>query len=317
MTSTPHARRIFRAIAVVLSLAVPTVLTIAAADARVGGGSSSGSRGSRTFSAPPSTSTAPGSAQPFNRTITQPGSPGMGAPAPAGGGFFNKPGRGMLGGLAAGFLGAGLLGMLFGGGMFGGLGGLSSIFGLILQIGLIVIVVRLAMKWWQRRHETASAYAGAPPAPGAQSSFRTGTGFGLGSGSAPLEILPGDYETFERLLGEVQAAWSDEDIAKLHTLATPEMVSYFTKDLEANRARNVVNKVSGTKLLQGDLAEAWREGETDFASVALRYSLVDRTLDRSTGQLVEGSEAPMEATEVWTFLRPRGADWELSAIQQT
>jgi predicted lipid-binding transport protein (Tim44 family) len=317
MTSTPRARRIFRAIAVVLSLAVPTVLTIAAADARVGGGSSSGSRGSRTFSAPPSTSTAPGSAQPFNRTITQPGSPGMGAPAPAGGGFFNKPGRGMLGGLAAGFLGAGLLGMLFGGGMFGGLGGLSSIFGLILQIGLIVIVVRLAMKWWQRRHETASAYAGAPPAPGTQSSFRTATGFGLGSGSAPLEILPGDYETFERLLGEVQAAWSDEDIAKLHTLATPEMVSYFTKDLEANRTRNVVNKVSGTKLLQGDLAEAWREGETDFASVALRYSLVDRTLDRTTGQLVEGSETPMEATEVWTFLRPRGANWELSAIQQT
>jgi predicted lipid-binding transport protein (Tim44 family) len=317
MTSTPRARRIFRAIAVVLSLAVPTVLTIAAADARVGGGSSSGSRGSRTFSAPPSTSTAPGSAQPFNRSMTQPGSPGMGAPAPAGGGFFNKPGRGMLGGLAAGFLGAGLLGMLFGGGMFGGLGGLSSIFGLILQIGLILIVVRLAMKWWQRRHETASAYAGAPPAPGAQSSFRTATGFGLGSGSAPLEILPGDYETFERLLGEVQAAWSDEDIAKLHTLATPEMVSYFTKDLEANRARNVVNKVSGTKLLQGDLAEAWREGETDFASVALRYSLVDRTLDRTTGQLVEGSETPMEATEVWTFLRPRGANWELSAIQQT
>jgi predicted lipid-binding transport protein (Tim44 family) len=27
-------------------------------------------------------------------------------------------------------------------------------------------------------------------------------------------------------------------------------------------------------------------------------------------------EAPTEATEVWTFLRPRGADWELSAIQQ-
>ena len=201
--------------------------------------------------------------------MTQPGSPGMGAPAPAGGGFFNRPGRGMLGGLAAGFLGAGLLGMLFGGGMFGGLGGLSSIFGLILQIGLIVIVVRLAMSWWQRRHETASAYAGAPPAPGAQSSFRTGTGFGLGSGSAPLEILPGDYEAFERLLGEVQAAWSERGHRQAAYLATPEMVSYFTKDLEANRARNVVNKVSGIKLLQGDLAEAWREGETDFASVAL------------------------------------------------
>src|SRR5882757_7021779 len=130
-------RGLIQATAVVLALALPTVLAVSAADARVGGGFSSGSRGSRTFAAPPSTSTAPGSAQPLNRTMTQPGSPGVGAPAATGGGFFNRPGRGLLGGLAAGFLGAGLLGMLFGGGMFGGLGGLSSIFGLILQLGLI------------------------------------------------------------------------------------------------------------------------------------------------------------------------------------
>src|ERR1700704_201088 len=299
MRFTHRARGIVRAIAVVLSLALPLILAVSLADARIGGGMSSGSRGARTFSAPPSTSTAPGTAQPFNRTITQPGSPGVGAPAAAGGGFFNRPGMGMLGGLAAGFLGAGLLGMLFGGGMFGGLGGLSSIFGLILQIGLIIIVVRLAMSWWQRRHATASAYAGPAAGPGAQSSFRTGSGFGLGSSSAPLEILPADYEAFERLLGEIQTAWTDEDVARLHTLATPEMVSYFTGDIAANKARNVINKVSDVKLLQGDLAEAWREGDTDFASVALRFSMVDKTVDRATGRLVEGSEQPSEVTEVW------------------
>jgi predicted lipid-binding transport protein (Tim44 family) len=317
MKFSQRTRGIVQAIAVVLALAIPSVLAISSADARVGGGFSSGSRGARTFAAPPSTSTAPGTAAPFNRTVTQPGSPGLGAPASAGGGFFNRPGRGLLGGLAAGFLGAGLLGMLFGGGMFGGLGGLSSIFGLILQIGLIIIVVRLAMSWWQRRHTPASAYAGPAAGPGAPSSFRSGTGFGLGSGSAPPEILPADYEAFERLLGEIQAAWSNEDVAKLHTLATPEMVSYFARDLEQNRARNVVNKVSSVKLLQGDLAEAWREGDTDYASVAMRYSLVDKTLDRGSGRLVEGSELPEEVTEVWTFVRPRGGNWELSAIQQT
>jgi predicted lipid-binding transport protein (Tim44 family) len=321
MKFTHRTRGIVQAIAVVLSLALPLMLAISAADARVGGGGSSGSRGGRTFSAPPSTSTAPGAAQPLNRTMTQPGSPGVGAPAAAGGGFFNRPGMGMLGGLAAGFLGAGLLGMLFGGGMFSGLGGLSSIFGLILQIGLIIIVVRLAMAWWQRRHAPASAYAGAAPGatvgPGAQSSFRTATGFGSGSGSAPLEIGPADYEAFERLLGDIQAAWSNEDVAKLHTLASPEMVSYFTKDLEENKARNDINKVSDVKLLQGDLAEAWREGDTDYASVAMRFSLVDKTLERTTGKLVAGGDAPTEVTEVWTFVRPRGSNWELSAIQQT
>jgi len=316
MRFTQRARFVAQAIAVALSLALPVMLTVAPADARVGGGISSGSRGSRTFSAPPSTSTAPSAAQPFNRTTTEPGSPGLGAPA-TGGGFFNSPGRGLFGGLAAGFLGAGLFGMLFGGGMFGGLGGLSSIFGLILQIGLIVLGVRLAMSWWQRRQGIAPAYAGAAAGPGAASSLRSAAGFGTGSGSAPLELVPGDYEIFERLLGEIQAAWSDEDIGKLRLLATPEMVSYFTGDLEANRKRNVINKVSGTKLLQGDLAEAWREGNTDYASVAMRFSLIDRTVERNTGRLVEGSETPSEATEVWTFVRPRGGTWEVSAIQQT
>jgi predicted lipid-binding transport protein (Tim44 family) len=266
-------RGLFQAIAIVLSLALPTVLAVSAADARVGGGFSSGSRGSRTYAPPPSTSTSPGAAQPFNRTFTQPSSPSVGT---SGGGLFNRPGGlfggrggGLLGGLAAGFLGAGLFGMLFGGGLFSGIG--------------------------------------------------SGMGFGLGSGSstAPLDIQPADYEAFERLLGEIQAAWSNEDIGRLRTLATPEMVSYFEGDLQQNRARNRINKVSGTKLLQGDLAEAWREGETDFASVAMRFSIVDRTLDRTSGQLVEGSEQPTEITEVWTFLRPRGGNWELSAIQQT
>jgi predicted lipid-binding transport protein (Tim44 family) len=311
MKFTQRGRGIVRAIAVVLSLALPLMLAVSSADARVGGGISSGSRGARTFSAPPSTSTAPGAAQPFNRTLTEPGSSGA-----AGGGLFSRPG-GMFRGLAAGFLGAGLLGMLFGGGMFSGIGGLSSIFGLILQIGLIVIVVRMAMSWWQRRHATAPAYAGVAAGPGAPSSFRAGTGFGLGSGSAPLEIIPADYEAFERLLGEIQAAWSNEDIAKLHMLATPEMVSYLAKDIEANKARNVINKTSDVKLLQGDLAEAWREGDTDFASVAMRFSLVDQDIDRSTGRLVDGGDQSREATEVWTFLRSRGAGWELSAIQQT
>src|SRR3954462_4171095 len=179
MHFSQRTRGIVRAFAVVLSLAIPLAMAISSADARVGGGGSSGSRGSKTFSAPPSTATSPGTAQPMNRTFSQPGSPGMGAPAAAGaakGGFFNRPGMGMLGGLAAGFLGAGLLGMLFGGGMFSGLGGLSSILGLVLQLGLIFILARLAMSWWQPRNMPAPAYAGPGAGPAPQSSFRSGMG---------------------------------------------------------------------------------------------------------------------------------------------
>jgi predicted lipid-binding transport protein (Tim44 family) len=166
----------------------------------------------------------------------------------------------------------------------------------------------------------AAAFAGGPAAAatGPQPNYRSGFGFGLGGApAAPVEIRPADYDAFERLLGEIQAAWSNEDIAKLHTLATPEMVSYFSKDLEENKARHVINKVRDTKLLQGDLAEAWREGDTEYATVAMRFSLIDTTLERDSGRLVGGSEQPAEVTEVWTFLRQRGGNWELSAIQQT
>ncbi len=59
MTFTFSMRGVVKTMAVVLSLAMPLTIAISSADARVGGGSSSGSRGNRTFSAPPSTSTAP------------------------------------------------------------------------------------------------------------------------------------------------------------------------------------------------------------------------------------------------------------------
>src|SRR5271157_2757279 len=115
------------------------------ADARIGGGRSSfGSRGFRTFSAPPTTRTAPGSISPIERSMSQPGTfarPNAGAPGI--GGMFNRPGLfggGLLGGLAAGFLGAGLFGLLFGHGLFGGLGGIFSFLGLIFQIGLIALI---------------------------------------------------------------------------------------------------------------------------------------------------------------------------------
>ncbi len=140
---------------VVLLAALATLAFIATeADARAGGGRSSGSRGSQTFSAPPSTRTAPNTAAPMERSMTQPGQPGStfgrpAAPAAQPGGFFNRPG--FLGGLAAGFLGAGLLGMLFGHGLFGGLGGIASFLGLVVQAGLIALVVVMLWRWWQRR----------------------------------------------------------------------------------------------------------------------------------------------------------------------
>lgn len=335
MKFSKRASFLVRVLAVGVALAVPLSYSISDAEARARGG---GSRGSKTFQAPPSTNTAPGAAQPMQRSMAQPGSPAAGAATKA------APGRGMmggmLGGLAAGFLGAGLFGMLFGGGFMSGLGSFAGILGMIIQIALVVIVARFAINWWRRRNAPAGAsasnYSAAPQqAPdmnnGPQTNARSALG-GLGGGAAaggfggmfgggaqaqttPIEIAPEDYENFERILSEVQTAWSKEDVEALHKLATPEMVSYFAADLKENADRGVVNTVANVKLLQGDLAEAWREQQEEYATVALRFGFVEKTIEKATGKIVDGSDAPTEATEIWTFVRRPGTSWELSAIQ--
>ncbi|MEA2953831.1 MAG: hypothetical protein QOJ96_3351 [Alphaproteobacteria bacterium] len=316
----------FRLVAALLAVAATLAFVAVEADARVGGGSSGGSRGARTFSAPAPTRTAPSTAAPLQRSVTQPGAVNTPSAAPSGG-LFGRPGGffggGLLGGLAAGFIGAGLFGMLFGHGLFGGLGGMTSFLGLLLQVGLVVIVARLAWAWWQRRQQPAFAGPSLRDAPTSGSSLG-GLSLGLGGGGAAaastagdqVGIKPADFDSFERLLTEIQAAYSAEDLSALRNHVTPEMLSYFAEDLARNSSRGVVNQISDVKLLQGDLAEAWREGNTDYATVAMRFSLVDQTVDRASGRLVEGGTSPQEVTEVWTFRREPRGNWVLSAIQQ-
>jgi predicted lipid-binding transport protein (Tim44 family) len=313
----------FRHLFALLAVVALAGLIVSEADARVGRGGSMGSRGARTYSAPPPTATAPTTAAPMQRSITQPNATRPTAPAAAPTtGMAGRPGGlfggGLLGGLAAGFIGAGLFGLLFGHGFLGGLGGFASLLGLLLQIVLVVIVARLAWTWWQRRSQPA--YAGHAM----RGSAAGGGGMAALGGGAVTARMPGappaidgrDFDDFERLLGEIQQAYSGEDLDALRSRVTPEMLSYFADDLADNASRGVHNKLSDVKLLQGDLAEAWREGDTDYATVAMRFGITDQTLDRHSGRLVEGSTSPMEATELWTFRRaPRGV-WVLSAIQQ-
>jgi predicted lipid-binding transport protein (Tim44 family) len=314
----------FRPLIALGAVLAAIVLIVGDLEARPSGGVSSGSRGSRTFSAPPSTPTAPNAAAPIQRTATQPaatttatGLAGQGAKP----GFFNRPG--LVGGLFAGFLGAGLLGMLFGHGLFGGLGGFASVLGLIIQIALVVVVARLIWTWWQRRQglATASGPTLRVAADNSRSYGATGPVGGSaaqsGIGGGTIKLGKGDFDEFERLLSEVSLAYGEEDVARLRTLATPEMAGYFSEQIANNVSRGVINKTSGIKLLQGDLAEAWREGDSDYATVDMRYAITDTTVDRATGRVVEGADAPQEVTEVWTFLRTRGGGWTLSAIQQT
>lgn len=311
------ARRSLAAALIVVLAGAFTAASVGDSYARIGGGSSFGSRGSRTFSTPAPTFTAP-RASPI-------------APGPSYGSGFNsyaqRPGffsggfgRGLLGGL----VGAGLFGLLFGHGFGGGLGGVSSFIGLILQLGLLYLLFRFIMGFFRGRQPSYGGGLGNAayrqgPYGGAGQGF--GAGYGSGAPAAtPLTLDGADFNAFERRLGEIQAVYGAEDIAALRRLATPDMVSHFADELAANARQGVVNRLSDVKLLQGDLSEAWREGATEFATVAMRFSLVDTMVDRASGRIVAGNPTqPDVVTELWTFMRPAGTGpqaWVLSAIQQ-
>ncbi|WP_270938464.1 Tim44 domain-containing protein, partial [Falsiroseomonas oryzae] len=276
--------------------------------------------------APPSTQTAPGTVRQFDRTdtsparpapgVTQPGAPRPATAAPAGGFFSRNP---LMAGLMGGLLGAGLFGLLSGHGLFGGLAGFAGFLGLMLQIALITGLVFLVVRLVRGRQQPATA--GGPslharelnPAVGPRAMGGGGSAFG----TRPLEVTAGDYQAFEQTLFQVNAAWSRQDLDALRRLSTPEMERYFAQDLQDLKARGWTNVTRDVKLEAGDLSEAWHENGQDYATVAMRFSLVDVTTD-AAGRVVEGSPTERQTvTEMWTFSRRPGTPWVLSAIQQT
>src|SRR6266436_52908 len=279
--------RILLALFVCASVALAPAL----ADARAGGSSSGhsssmGSRGSRTFEN--------NSAQPLSRSMTTQspaaaGQPGL-APSPAyggGGSFFQR--HPFMTGLAGGFIGSWLFGHM--GYAADGTGGGSGL-GMILQILIIGLLIYFAIRLFR------------------------GRGRALFGGGGSMPFSP------PRSAGAA-AAPAARDRGRLRRLMTPEMLSYFSEELTRNASQGTQNIVANVELLQGDLAESWEEGDLQYSTAYMRWRALDYVarLGRSPGDpdyLVSGDpRTPVEAEEVWTFVRRRGGgDWLLSAIQQ-
>ncbi|KAF0226348.1 MAG: import inner membrane translocase subunit [Beijerinckiaceae bacterium] len=303
-------------------------LMMAGADARPGKASSAGSRGTRTDVAPPTTNTAPRQSQPITGSQT----PRAGAPAPAAPAAQPSRWSGLMGGLAGGLIGAGLFGLLAGNGLFGGMGSLMSILGLILQIGIVFFIVRFAINYF-RRNRAEPATAGGPanfarqpvqpewqPAPSSPQAAAAPASTPVPAPMPPLDLVDADFGAFERLLGEIQEAYGKGDRISLTQRVTPEMANLFNGELSEMARQGVVNTISDVRLVQGDLAEAWREPDAEYATVAMRYTITDVKRDKATGRILEGDpNRPQDVVENWTFVRHPGGhekDWILSAIQQ-
>ena len=295
--------------------------------ARAGGGSSSGSRGSRSYTSPARPSPSPVSP-------SRPAAPGS----------LQQTGpqrSGWMGGLMGG-IGGLVLGGLIGSMLFGGLGsGFGGGFGM-MEILIVAALAYFGLSYLRRRQQAAPAsppgYAvaghpaptGAPawrPEPAAQatavveapagpSDLDRGLGHirQMDAGFTPERFADAASDAFFK----VQAAWMARDMAAARDLLAPEMYATLQRDCDRLRAERRLNRLENIAVRSVEVTELWQESGQDFATVCFLANLLDYTTDESGAQVLEGSRTePVKFEEFWTFVRPVGHNaWKLSAIQQ-
>ena len=315
---------------------------VALAEARVGGGRSSGSRGSRSYSAPAQPSSpgstfgqrsAPRAQDPSARSTPFPPSSPFG-----GGGFMRSLGGGLLGGLVGSLLFSSLG---FAGGYGSGHGGVDGevgggwggpgLFDLLL-LGLVgYVAYRFFFKRSARanrsepdrsstergydRYATSEPGASLPSVPVERDltqgvdQLRT-----LDPGFDPARFCDQAMDFFFRL----QAAWSARDLSPLRALVTADIFAQLQTDLEQLKREGTINRVENIAVRTSELTEAWQEVGQDFATIHYYANCLDYDVKEATGEVVRGSKLePTKFEEYWTFTRPAGSGpWKLSAITQ-
>lgn len=332
------------AIALTLGFAALTVIPEDAEARRFGGGSSFGSRGSRSFSVPRQSTSR-------STTATNPTSqrrPANTAAATAGGrsGF----GSGLMGGIGGLLLGGMIGSMLFGGG--GGMAGGAGAGGGIgfLEIVLIGGAIWFLFRWYKRKQATSSsaAYGGGtqpstmPQGPmdfssmGGQSSNQDGYTSGdnqnfdqpLDEVSQGIEYISQTDPNFQEeqfldgakmAFQQIQGAWSDWSVDRLRSLMTDRMGAMAeaqAAERKAQGVRDIIEKINFNKV---EVSEAWQESGENWITVRFMVSMIEYSTDVG-GKLLEGSQdTPVEVEEYWTFTRPVGAqdpNWFLASVQQ-
>jgi predicted lipid-binding transport protein (Tim44 family) len=288
--------------------------------ARAGGGTSSGSRGSRSYSAPSSPSTP---SSPSRQAGPAPSS----QPSPSQGGGFM---RSMAGGLVGGMIGA----MLFRSLGFGGdseMGGGIGLFDIIL-IGLILYGI-----WWfiRKKRREAEAISGSAYYRTASEPLQnpvyspvfeqqpTGSDVSAGLGFIRQMDTAFDEQKFQDqcldYFFKVQGAWTNRDMSAVRNMLTNEMYLILQGDAEDLKGKKQINRLDNIAVRSTEITEAWQETGRDFITVRFYANLLDYTIDEISGQVIAGSKTdPVKFEEFWTFTRPVGNNpWQLSAINQT
>jgi predicted lipid-binding transport protein (Tim44 family) len=300
--------------------------------ARVGGGRSMGSRGSRSMSAPKA-HIAP---RPKSTYVPSPTPGAMATPGTSSsGGFWRSFGGGILGGLAGGLLFRSLFGGPAAHGGAGAGGGGIGLLDILILAGIAYLIYWYIKKRRQEVAATSGYYRSSgtvelprqpqyPPVYKVPQATAPEGDQDLELGLANLEQFDPSFneaqfqETCMDLFFKIQGAWANRDMGTVKHLLTDEMYRIFQADADSLKARKQINRLENIAVRSVDITEAWQESGSDFITVRILASLLDYNVDETTGRVLEGSKTePVKFEEYWTFTRPVGPNpWQLSAINQ-
>ena len=236
-------------------------------------------------------------------------------PAYGGGSFFQR--HPFLTGLAGGFLGS----WLFGHSGYAADGtSAGSAMGTLLEFLIIGVLIYFALRLLRGR-AFSNGWPGGTPFSMPRSVGASAAQVRRDRGR-DINLSDADLSAFQSLHAAVQEAWSAGDLGRLRRLMTPEMLSYFSEELTRNASQRIQNIVSDVQLVKGELTESWEQGDLQYATTFMRWSAHDYVIrlghpPDDAESIVSGNpREAVDAEEMWTFVRQRGGDWLLSAIQQ-
>lgn len=311
------AKMLLATMSVLFFVALAQIVFESYADARAGGGTSGGFRGSRSYSSPARPTQPSNPAQPRRETTpSQQPSP----MAPQSGGFMRTFGTAMLGGLLGSMLFSGLANAGFGG--FGGSG--IGMIEILLFAGIGYFIYRkfrspaLATGYGSMQYQDTQPYnqyapENAPERPSFNDiDYRSLTM--MDRTFNPDQFL----KTAQDIFFKVQGAWNKQDTNALSALCGTELMKTWGDELTSLRARGQQNRMENIALRESQTTEVWTENGEDYITVRLLANLLDYNVDAKTGAVVSGSNSdPVQFEEYWTFNRPVGPNsWKLTAVQQ-
>jgi predicted lipid-binding transport protein (Tim44 family) len=294
------------------------------AQARIGGGGSMGSRGSRSYSRPvaPPSQTSPSR----QYAPSQPASPATPYQQPSRG-MFGNFGSSLLGGMAGGMLGGMLFRSLGFGGGYGGGGGGIGLFEILLLAGIGYMIYRFVKK----KRENEGSYG----EPGKVININDYQNQGQNPSYLPERDELGEGLSYVRQMDpsfdekrfndnvmdiffKIQGAWMNRDLSSVAGLLTDEMRGIMQSDIDTLLREKRVNRLENIAVRSVEISEVWQESGKDFITAMIYANLLDYTTDDATGSVVSGSKTePVKFEEYWTFTRPVGNNqWKLSGINQ-